>query len=93
VANALGARASYGEQSRRLDNAYMAALEVEKLTETRYRAGATTLRIWLDAQERRRSAEVVLADVRLAQFVNESTLYRALGGSTAIADEEVAAAQ
>ncbi|KEO50460.1 efflux transporter outer membrane subunit [Thalassospira permensis] len=93
VANALGARASYGEQSRRLDNAYMAALEVEKLTETRYRAGATTLRIWLDAQERRRSAEVVLADVRLAQFVNESMLYRALGGSTAIADEEVAAAQ
>jgi NodT family efflux transporter outer membrane factor (OMF) lipoprotein len=92
VANALAARANYAGQSRRLYNAYKAAQDVEKLTETRYRAGATTLRIWLDAQERRRSAEVALADVRLAQYVNASNLYRALGGSTSIADEGAAAA-
>ncbi|OKH88121.1 hypothetical protein LF95_15750 [Thalassospira sp. TSL5-1] len=84
VANALGARASYAEQSRRRHNAYVAAQEVERLTEARYRAGAITLRIWLEAQERRRSAEAALADVRLAQFVNESVLYRALGGDAAI---------
>lgn len=86
VANALGARAAYAEQSRRLENAFVAAQEVERLTETRYRAGAATLRTWLDAQERRRSAEVALADVRLAEFVNEATLYRAIGGSTTIPD-------
>lgn len=93
VANALGARTNYAEQSRRLDNAYMAAREVEKLSETRYRAGAITLRIWLDEQERRRSAEESFADVQLAQFVNESILYRALGGSTTLAKDQVAAAR
>lgn len=93
VANTLGARSNYAEQSRRLNSAYEAAKGVEKLTEIRYRAGAITLRIWLDAQERRRSAEVALADVRLAQFVNASTLYRALGGSTAVSNDEVAAAR
>lgn len=93
VANALGARTNYVEQSRRLTNAYVAAREVEKLSETRYRAGAITMRIWLDAQERRRSAEVALADVQLAQFVNESILYRALGGSTTLIGDEVATAK
>lgn len=81
VANALGARADYAERGRRLHNAYVAAQEVERLTEARYRAGAITLRVWLDAQERRRAAEAALAEIRLAQLVNESTLYRALGGS------------
>lgn len=41
------------------------------------------MRVWLDAQERRRAAETALIDVRLAQIINESLLYRALGGSTA----------
>jgi outer membrane protein TolC len=93
VANALGARTNYVEQSRRLTNAYVAAREVEKLSETRYQAGAITMRTWLDAQERRRSAEVALADVQLAQFVNESILYRALGGSTTLIRNEVAIAK
>lgn len=82
VANALGARADYAERTRRLRNALSAAQGVERLTEARYRAGAVTLRIWLDAQERRRVAEVALADIRLAQLVNETVLFRALGGST-----------
>ncbi len=56
VANALGAHTYYAEQSRRLENAFMAAQDVERLNEIRYRAGAATLRTWLDAQERRRSA-------------------------------------
>ncbi|WP_201772326.1 TolC family protein [Hoeflea sp. BAL378] len=86
VANALGARADYAERARHLRNALAAAQEVERLTEARYRAGAVTLRVWLDAQERRRAAETALADVRLAQIVNESLLYRALGGSTTPAD-------
>lgn len=88
VANALGARSAYAEQARRQANAYAAALRVEQLIEARYRAGAITLRVFLDAQERRRAAENVLADLRLAQLINESTLFRAFGGSmtaTAIA--------
>ncbi|WP_339760314.1 TolC family protein [uncultured Hoeflea sp.] len=88
VANALGARENYAEQARRLRKAYAAARDVEKLTEAQYRAGAVTLRVWLDSQERRRSAETALTDIRLAQLVNESTLYRALGGSTSTADQQ-----
>ncbi|WP_187968361.1 efflux transporter outer membrane subunit [Aquibium microcysteis] len=84
VANALGARANHAEQARRLHKAFEAAREVEKLTEAQYRAGAITLRAWLDSQERRRTVETALADVRLAQFVNEATLFRALGGSTTV---------
>ena len=84
VANALGARAAYAEQARRLTNAYTAAQEVERLTEARYRAGAITLRVFLDAQERRRSSEAALADLKLAQLINESTLFRAFGGSTTV---------
>lgn len=83
VANALGARADCAERVRRLRNALSAAQEVERLTEARYRAGAITLRVWLDAQEHRRTAEIALADIRLEQLVNESLLYRALGGSAA----------
>ena len=88
VANALGARANYAERARQLRNAYAAAQEVEKLTEARYRAGAIALRIWLDSQERRRSAETALADVRLARIVSESMLYRALGGGVSSADQQ-----
>ncbi|KRB13485.1 hypothetical protein ASD99_15360 [Mesorhizobium sp. Root695] len=55
---------------------------MERLTEARYRAGAITSRIWLDVQERRRMAEEALAEILLAQLVNESTLFRAFGGST-----------
>ena len=83
VANALGARATYAEQMRRQRKSYAAAQEVERLTETRYRSGAVALRIWVDAQERLRTAENAIADLRLAQLINESTLYRTLGGSPA----------
>jgi outer membrane protein TolC len=46
----------------------------------RYRAGAAPLRVWLDAQESRRSAGIALAQLRLAQLQNDVLLYQALGG-------------
>lgn len=83
VANALGARVELADKARRLAAILAAAKEVERLTEARYKAGAVALRVWLDAQERRRAAETALASNRLAQLVNESTVYRAIGGTTA----------
>jgi outer membrane protein TolC len=47
----------------------------------RYRAGAVALKPWLDAQEKRRSAETALAENRLNRLVNHATLYQALGGA------------
>ena len=41
----------------------------------------TDLRNWLDAQQTRRTAELALAQVRRSVLVNQTTLYKALGGS------------
>jgi len=51
--------------------------------EIRYRAGASTLQDWLDAQEKRRSAEVSWAENRYNRLVNHATLCLALGGRVA----------
>ena len=58
-----------------------AARRAERLYEVRYRAGAVALKPWLDAQEKRRSAEIALAENRLNRLVNHATLYQALGGT------------
>ena len=44
------------------------------------RAGAAALNAWLDAQEKRRSADIALADNRLARLNSQLALYQALGG-------------
>ena len=80
VSNALGARRAAIEWTARLQSALEAAKTVERLNEARYRAGAVPLRTWLDAQERRRSAEASLTDARLSRLLAEATLYRAMGG-------------
>lgn len=82
VDNALSARAELSNQMEAARQSFEAAREVERLYEVRYQAGATSLRVWLDAQEVRRSAELALAQARLEQLVNDSVLLRALGGGT-----------
>jgi outer membrane protein TolC len=57
-----------------------AAREAERLYEVRYRAGSTGLRTWLDAQERRRAAELAVQENRLAQLNALAVVYRVLGG-------------
>lgn len=81
VDNALSARSSLAAQLEATRRSYEEAVEVERLYSVRYRAGATPLRNWLEAQETRRSAEIALAQARLSQLQNLSMLFRALGGS------------
>ena len=83
VENALSARTQLAEQGTLLAQRLEAAREVERLYEVRYRAGAATLRTWLDAQESRRAAELALSENRLSQYNALATLYKALGGGTA----------
>ncbi len=80
VDNALSNAAQLQAQREAAQRSFDAAVEVERLYEVRYRAGATTLRNWLDAQETRRSAELSLAQVRLDALTNSATLFQALGG-------------
>lgn len=82
VDNALSARQELTKQVELSQQSYDAALEVERLYDIRYRAGATPLRTWLDAQETRRQAELSLAQTRLTQLQNDSRLFQALGGGS-----------
>jgi outer membrane protein TolC len=81
VDNALSARQELARQVALSQRSFDAAVEVERLYEVRYRAGATALRQWLDAQETRRQSELALAQARLNQLQNDSRLFQALGGS------------
>ena len=81
VDNALSARRQLAEQGAQLTQSLADARRAEQLYEVRYRAGAVALRPWLDAQEKRRSAEIALSDNRLQRLTNHATLYQALGGS------------
>ena len=81
VDNALSAREELTRQVDLSQRSFDAAADVERLYEVRYRAGATPLRQWLDAQETRRQSELSLAQARLNQLQNDSRLFQALGGS------------
>ncbi|MFQ1063728.1 efflux transporter outer membrane subunit [Bordetella trematum] len=84
VENALSARQYLAEQAILLQQALAAARQAEQLYETRYRAGAVALRVWLDAQERRRQAEVALDENQLARLRNQVQVYQALGGDAVV---------
>jgi NodT family efflux transporter outer membrane factor (OMF) lipoprotein len=80
VDNALSADEQLAGQVASAQRSFDNAAEIERLYEVRYRAGATDLRIWLDAQQTRRDAEIALAQLKLNQLANDVTLYQALGG-------------
>ncbi len=80
VENALSAREQYARQQALQARNVEVARAAEQLYALRYRAGSATLQAWLDQQDKRRSAEDTLAQVRLNQLKNQMTLYQALGG-------------
>jgi len=87
VENALSGRTRYEEENRFLEESLSMARKAEELAEVRYRAGSTELKVWLDAQESRRSAENSLAENRLNRLKNSMTLYQALGGGMGTTSE------
>ena len=84
VDNALSSRQQLAQQGARLEETLQAARTAERLYEVRYRAGAATLSLWLDSQEKRRTADIALATNRLARLNNQVTLYKALGGDATV---------
>ena len=83
VDNALSARDRLAAEAADLEESLTNARTVERLDEVRYRAGATPLKTWIDAQETRRQAEVALAQNRFNRYQNYVTLCTALGGDPA----------
>jgi NodT family efflux transporter outer membrane factor (OMF) lipoprotein len=80
VENALSARHSYIEQAAILRRSLQLASEAEAIYEIRYREGAVALNVWLDAQEKRRSAELALSENMLNRLLAQAGAHRALGG-------------
>lgn len=87
VENALSARTQFAIQGQQLEATLEAARTAERLYEARYRAGGASLREWLDAQDRRRQAELNVDENRFNQLSNQVTLYLALGGGDAGSEE------
>ncbi|MBS0399149.1 MAG: TolC family protein, partial [Proteobacteria bacterium] len=79
TADALSSRTQLGAQGAALERSYAAARDAEQLYERQYRAGAIPMRAWLDAQERRRSAENSLIGNRINQLNAQVALHQALG--------------
>lgn len=80
VENALSNRTQLRLQAEQLEASLKAAREAERLYEVRYRAGSVSLRFWLDAQEKRRAAEIARDENGLNRLVNQVKVYQALGG-------------
>jgi len=80
VENALSANTRHQEEKVRLEQALDWSKQAERLVEIRYRAGATGMQSWLDAQESRRSAEIAVTENHLNLLTNWMQLYQALGG-------------
>ena len=80
--NALSNRTQLAAQGESLVSSLAAARKAEALYDVRYRTGSVALRIWLDAQQSARQAQLSYDNNRLQQLINQSVLYQALGGGT-----------
>ena len=91
VDNALSARIQLQQQEARLQEALAQSQKVKTSSEARYRAGATPLKNWLDAQESNRNAQRTLLDAQLGRLTNLVTLHQALGGSAVLPQDNTLA--
>ncbi|MDR2153452.1 MAG: efflux transporter outer membrane subunit [Burkholderiaceae bacterium] len=80
AADALAGRATYAEQLAALEAQAKAERERYRLSDLSYRNGAASYLNLLDAQRALFATEQAVAQVRLAQRVNEVAFYKALGG-------------
>ena len=80
--NALSNRTQLAAQGESLASSLEAARKAEALYAVRYKTGSVALRVWLDAQQSARQAQLSYDNNRLQQLINQSVLYQALGGGT-----------
>ncbi|MGQ8818443.1 TolC family protein [Serratia sp. NA_13] len=81
VDDALSLRGQLIAQEKHLQASLALAQKSERLNERRYRQGAVPISFWLDAQNRRRLAELALDENRFGQYQNLAQLYLEFGGS------------
>lgn len=81
IEDALSMRDQLLLQETRLREGLELAQKSERLNEVRYKQGATGISFWLDAQEKRRQAELLLNENRFNQLQNLAKIYLEFGGS------------
>lgn len=81
IDDALSLRTQLMAQEKHLQAALALARKSERLNESRYRQGSVPINFWLDAQNRRRLAELAVDENRFAQYQNLAQLYLEFGGS------------
>ncbi len=81
IEDALSLRDQLLAQEGKLVESYELALQSERINEVRYREGAVRISFWLEAQEKRRQAALVLNDNRYNQLKNLARIYLEFGGS------------
>lgn len=81
IDDALSQRAQLLAQESHLHAALELSRRSERLNEVRYRQGAVSITFWLDAQEKRRQAELALDENRYGQYQNLAQIYLEFGGS------------
>jgi outer membrane protein TolC len=81
IEDALALRHQLLEQETLLREGLELAKKSERLNEVRYRQGAVRISFWLDAQEKRRQAELALYENRFNQLNNLAKIYMEFGGS------------
>ncbi len=84
VDNALAARDHYTAEELQYAIVESAATQTMRHDEYAYQAGAIPLQTLLDAQQALRYIQQVRSIVRYHQFVNQVTLYQALGGNATV---------
>ncbi|MGE0916279.1 TolC family protein [Escherichia coli] len=82
IEDALSFRNQLLLQETRLREELELARKSEWLNEVRYRHGAVRISFWLDAQERRRQAELRLDENRFNQLQNLAKIYLEFGGAS-----------
>lgn len=86
--SALAAREQSQTEVDRRQIALTQARRAEALGEIRYRAGETGLQDWLNLQQNRLDAHILLEQSVYTQYVNQMTLYQALGGDLRASDRQ-----
>ncbi|HHU7234786.1 TPA: TolC family protein, partial [Escherichia coli] len=82
IEDALSFRNQLLLQETRLREELELARKSEWLNEVRYRHGAVRISFWLDAQEKRRQAELRLDENRFNQLQNLAKIYLEFGGAS-----------
>ncbi|HFW2817502.1 TPA: TolC family protein [Salmonella enterica subsp. enterica serovar Java] len=81
IENAFFMRNQLLVQEIRLREGFELAQKAERLNEVRYRQGAVRISFWLDAQEKRRQAGLLLDENRFNQYQNLAKIYLEFGRS------------